>query len=672
MWLASWTNFVRSLGNRRATLRRPTRPPRRRPELEALEDRLAPAVVGYIDDRHASTGPENYIRAAGHTPVRLFDADLATYDLRRLDALIIGLGNGSRSATLMANYGRVVDYVNQGGRLIVHDSNPFANAAQDVAPGLDGSRFVGLYSSFMNVLDPTSPIVNGPFGVITNTTLDNGSYSNHGYVDAATLPASVTRVMCNDGAAGQVTVLSYAHGDGFVIYSTVPGEYYAYWYGSPNWPIGDAVNYVYLPNELSAVLTFNHPPVAVVAGPLAVDEGQGVSLDASASSDLDGNALTFSWDLNNDGVWGDAAGATPSLTWDDLQAWGVGNDGTYPVRVQVSDGKDASVAATTLAVHNVLPEVRLGADLVVLEGEPFAVAGSFADPGSDGWSATVDFGDGLGPRPLALNADKTFSVDHAYARGGTYTVTVTVNDGAGSASDTLTVTVNPLVVDPSVSVSGPSDGVRGQPRTFTFRASSPVRAVQQAGFTFVIDWGDGSPALTVPAAPGNDVLTVDHAFAAVGSYAVRVTVTDANGRTAGDDHAIAVTAVALQLDPDNGGRTNLVVGGTGGSDQITFKAGRLAGEVVVVVNGEEVGRFFPTGRLVAFGGDGNDHLKVDPVLGLNAWLDGGAGDDLLQGGRGGDVLRGGPGDDVLIDLWGLNELQGGPGRNVVAGAGRKK
>ena len=73
-------------------------------------------------------------------------------------------------------------------------------------------------------------------------------------------------------------------------------------------------------------------------------------------------------------------------------------------------------------------------------GAALAAAGSFDDPGHDTWTATVDYGDGGGPRPLALSG-RSFALSHRYSRSGTYTVTVSVSgDDGGTGSDTLLVT----------------------------------------------------------------------------------------------------------------------------------------------------------------------------------------------------------------------------------------
>ena len=59
--------------------------------------------------------------------------------------------------------------------------------------------------------------------------------------------------------------------------------------------------------------------------------------------------------------------------------------------------------------------------------------GSFADPGADTWTATVDYGDGSGVQALGLNQNKTFDLAHVYANSGGYAVEVCVTDDDGGA-----------------------------------------------------------------------------------------------------------------------------------------------------------------------------------------------------------------------------------------------
>jgi Ca2+-binding RTX toxin-like protein len=98
------------------------------------------------------------------------------------------------------------------------------------------------------------------------------------------------------------------------------------------------------------VLPLNQAPVASAGGPYAINVGGPLALNASGSFDADGDALTFSWDLNNDGTFGDAVGTSPILTATELASFGIGTaPGTRAVAVQVRDSRgSATVASTTV------------------------------------------------------------------------------------------------------------------------------------------------------------------------------------------------------------------------------------------------------------------------------------------------------------------------------------
>src|SRR5262245_18252584 len=66
--------------------------------------------------------------------------------------------------------------------------------------------------------------------------------------------------------------------------------------------------------------------------------------------------------------------------------------------------------AFSVAVANGPPVVMAGGDAAVAPGRTLSRTGSFTDGGAGPWTATVDYGDGGGPEPLDLNADKTFAL----------------------------------------------------------------------------------------------------------------------------------------------------------------------------------------------------------------------------------------------------------------------
>ena len=162
------------------------------------------------------------------------------------------------------------------------------------------------------------------------------------------------------------------------------------------------------PDGNTSEFSGNRPPTASAGGPYAISEGQGVTLDASASADPDFDALTYSWDVNGDGIFGDAVGVQPTLSWAQLGTLGV-NDG---------------------------------------------------------------------PQAFAVK--------------------VRVDDDAGHVVTSLATTLTVINVAPTAGVSGPAAGVPGQPRDFVLTANDLSAVDQAAGFTYSINWGDGSPVNTVP------------------------------------------------------------------------------------------------------------------------------------------------------------------------------
>lgn len=172
-------------------------------------------------------------------------------------------------------------------------------------------------------------------------------------------------------------------------------------------------------------------PIADANGPYTGDEGSTITLDGSGSS----FATMFSWDLDNDGTFGDAIGVAPSITFPD--------DGFFSVGLQVSDGLDTDSSSAIVIINNVAPSVDAGLDVFLTAGSSFMSTGSFIDPGVDTWTATIDFGDGSALAPLGLNADGTFALSHVYAGtpGAAFVGTVTVTDDEGGVgSDIFAVT----------------------------------------------------------------------------------------------------------------------------------------------------------------------------------------------------------------------------------------
>ena len=273
----------------------------------------------------------------------------------------------------------------------------------------------------------------------------------------------------------------------------------------------------------------NHPPTAAPGGPYSGSEGTAIGFTGSASSDSDGDALTYAWSFG-DGT--SATGVAPSHSYVD--------NGTYTVTLTVTDSKGAAStpATTTATVANVAPVVTLPASQTATAGSPYALSATFGDPGvSDStWTYTIDWGDGSTTTTGGTKSQTTaITASHTYAAAGSDTVRVTVTDkdgGAGSAKTPVAVGAAPS--PPTAAPGGPYTGNEGATVTFNGTGSTDP---QGSPLTYAWTFGDGATG-TGP--------TPAHVYADNGSFTVTLIVTDALGLSSS---AATTTATIANVAP---------------------------------------------------------------------------------------------------------------------------
>ncbi|MBU2490462.1 MAG: PKD domain-containing protein, partial [Proteobacteria bacterium] len=91
----------------------------------------------------------------------------------------------------------------------------------------------------------------------------------------------------------------------------------------------------------------NVAPEAKAGGPYVVDEGTPLTLDGSGSSDANGDALTYAWDLDMDGAFDDSTDVKPVRTWSD--------SGAYTAGLMVSDGDLTHADFAVVTVNDLSP-----------------------------------------------------------------------------------------------------------------------------------------------------------------------------------------------------------------------------------------------------------------------------------------------------------------------------
>ncbi len=186
------------------------------------------------------------------------------------------------------------------------------------------------------------------------------------------------------------------------------------------------------------------PPTLAAIPDQTVAEGGTVTLTAVGSDADPSQSLTYS-----------ASAGTINPTTGAFSYTAKSGPATQAVTITVSDhSSPAQTASQTFNIHvtDVAPVVSLGGNATVHAGSTLTSTGSFADPGTQTFTATVDYGDGSGATPLALNADKTFTLNHTYQTAGTFAVKVTVTDSGGASGSSSFQTV---VIPRPVQVQAP-------------------------------------------------------------------------------------------------------------------------------------------------------------------------------------------------------------------------
>jgi hypothetical protein len=134
-------------------------------------------------------------------------------------------GNSGYGSEYMANLGNIAAAVSNGMVLVLHDRH--VTGAAGVLPGGGAISSVRDFSddAAIDVLNAGNLITDGPGGIVNDATLDGGGSSTHGYADGATLPAGAAAVLSRTDA-NEIVTFAYPYGKGWVVYSTIPLDYY--------------------------------------------------------------------------------------------------------------------------------------------------------------------------------------------------------------------------------------------------------------------------------------------------------------------------------------------------------------------------------------------------------------------------------------------------------------
>jgi len=174
-------------------------------------------------------------------------------------------------------------------------------------------------------------------------------------------------------------------------------------------------------------------PVANAGGPYSGLVNETVHFSGSASGGA--SPYTFSWDLDDDGVFDDATGSNADWSWPAA--------GSYTISLKVvddvgqEDTDSATVTITEPGTNN--PPTKPAKPSGEINGKtdtPYTYTTSTTDPDEDQISYLFDWGDGtdsgwVGP----YDSGATGSATHTWTSKGSYEIKVKAKDTNGAESD---------------------------------------------------------------------------------------------------------------------------------------------------------------------------------------------------------------------------------------------
>ena len=272
----------------------------------------------------------------------------------------------------------------------------------------------------------------------------------------------------------------------------------------------------------------NVAPTIDLTGSGPVDEGGTFTLTLGAVSDPGDDTPTgyiIDW---GDGTPDEPVAAGPG----DVTHTYADGDSTPTISVSVTDEDGTFAGAGTLGVlvNNVAPTISAPATATLTEGGTLGTSISFADPGDDTHTATIDYGEGAGSEaPIVVTTP--FVLSNVYEDDGLYSVTIDVEDSDG-AIDTVTIDVT---VNNAAPVVTPRADATVDEGDTVFLSGGGDTLFTDLGVldthTATVDWdeGAGAEAATVTEANGSGTVgfTGGNTYDMPGVYTVTVVVTDA-------------------------------------------------------------------------------------------------------------------------------------------------
>ncbi len=223
------------------------------------------------------------IEEAGHNAVKM--TTLSETELADIDILwAINPSNSSHGNEYINAIDNIKSRVEDGMILVIHDRQ--VGNAENILFGEEPAEIIRGFTNSrkIDVVDETTVVGEGPGGFLTDTSIDGGNSSNHGYTKKDTLPDD-SLALLNTSDEDQIVDFAYKYGEGAVIYSSIPLDFYLGGY-MPNFKD------IYAPNILQFAASLITDGYNNIEGSTSNDIVAGTTNDDTLKG-LDGNDTLF-------------------------------------------------------------------------------------------------------------------------------------------------------------------------------------------------------------------------------------------------------------------------------------------------------------------------------------------------------------------------------------------
>jgi IgGFc binding protein/PKD domain len=360
---------------------------------------------------------------------------------------------------------------------------------------------------------------------------------------------------------------------------------------SGNYVVQLIVNDGYLNSAPATVVisTTYIPPVANAGPNQTVNAGSTVQLSGAASTDTNGNQLTYSWAILSQPNGGTATLSNATIVNPTFVANMIG---TYVVQLIVNDGTSSSAPVTTTITANAQPPVvNAGPNqTITLPVNSVTLNGSATD---NGVPLTFTWSVVSGPGAVTFSNPSSAVTTATFGSAGTYVLQLTASNSQNSASATTTVTVNPQAYVPPTVNAGTNQTITLPTNTVTLNGSASDNGVPMT-IVWTVASGPGAVTFsspnslvtqaTFPSTAGTYVLQLSASNSQYTNTAqVTITVNAATTQppvvSAGPGQTITLPTNAVTLNgsaSDNGAPMTMVWSEVSGPTTVTFSSPNAA------------------------------------------------------------------------------------------------